>query len=404
MRRCGWRSPGRSTRATPASSPSTATARTTSAPCRPSWPRSTPAPITCRAAASCPAGGQCAPRWGRYLGIRLLHAPLISLAAGHRYTDTTNGFRAYSARFLSDPRVAPFRDVFSAYELHYYPAIRAARLGFRIVELPVTRAYPAHAPDTDEDSRSAQQPVRAADARRGLSRPNQFTASRIRHRGTTVKPRALIGVTGFVGGNLQQQMAFDAGFHSRNIDTMAGGDYSLVVCAGAPAEKWRANQAPEADQASLARLTAALEQVQADRVVLVSTVDVYPSPVAVDEAAPIDPRQRPALRPPSPRTRALRATTLPDEKRCCACPASTGRGSRRTSSSTCCTAGQSTAWRPTARIGPPTGPARARRGDGARAEPRPRGSGHRAVTVARHRRPGLRPRPAGQAGSADRAL
>ncbi len=103
-----------------------------------------------------------------------------------------------------------------------------------------------------------------------------------------MKPRALIGVTGFVGGNLQQQMAFDAGFHSSNIDTMAGGDYSLVVCAGAPAEKWRANQAPEADQASLSRLTAALEQVQADRVVLVSTVDVYPSPVAVDEATPID--------------------------------------------------------------------------------------------------------------------
>ena len=29
------------------------------------------------------------------------------------------------------------------YELHYYLAIRAGRLGFRVVELPVTRAYPA---------------------------------------------------------------------------------------------------------------------------------------------------------------------------------------------------------------------------------------------------------------------
>lgn len=100
--------------------------------------------------------------------------------------------------------------------------------------------------------------------------------------------RALIGVTGFVGGNLQRQMAFDDGFHSRNIEALAGGRYALLVCAGAPAEKWRANQAPEADQASLARLTAALQHVQADRVVLISTVDVYPSPVAVDEATPID--------------------------------------------------------------------------------------------------------------------
>jgi glycosyltransferase involved in cell wall biosynthesis len=78
----------------------------------------------------------------RHLGVRLLHAPLISLAARHRYTDTTNGFRAYSARFLRDPRVRPFRSVFQRYELHYYLAIRAARLGFLVAELPVTRTYP----------------------------------------------------------------------------------------------------------------------------------------------------------------------------------------------------------------------------------------------------------------------
>lgn len=79
----------------------------------------------------------------RHFGVKLLHAPLISMAAGFRYTDTTNGFRAYSARLLLDPRVAPFRDVFAAYELHYYLAIRAARLGFRVCEIPTTRAYPA---------------------------------------------------------------------------------------------------------------------------------------------------------------------------------------------------------------------------------------------------------------------
>lgn len=78
----------------------------------------------------------------RHWGVKLLHSPLISLAARHRYTDTTNGFRGYSARFLRDPRVQPFRDVFVAYELHYYLAIRAARLGFRVKEMPVTRAYP----------------------------------------------------------------------------------------------------------------------------------------------------------------------------------------------------------------------------------------------------------------------
>jgi len=78
----------------------------------------------------------------RLLGVRLLHAPLISLSSGFHYTDTTNGFRAYSRQFLLDLRVNPFRRVFDRYELHYYLAIRAAKLGFKLIELPVSRCYP----------------------------------------------------------------------------------------------------------------------------------------------------------------------------------------------------------------------------------------------------------------------
>jgi glycosyltransferase involved in cell wall biosynthesis len=79
----------------------------------------------------------------RELAIRWLHAPLLSIASGHRWTDTTQGFRAYSRRLLLDPRVAPFRDVFVAYELLAYLNYRAPRLGFRCVELPTARRYPA---------------------------------------------------------------------------------------------------------------------------------------------------------------------------------------------------------------------------------------------------------------------
>ena len=81
--------------------------------------------------------------WTRNWAIRLIHAPLISLASGFHYTDTTNGFRGYSARFLLDKNVAPFRNIFSTYELHYYLAIRAPRLGYRVIEVPVIRRYPA---------------------------------------------------------------------------------------------------------------------------------------------------------------------------------------------------------------------------------------------------------------------
>jgi glycosyltransferase involved in cell wall biosynthesis len=79
----------------------------------------------------------------RHVAVRCVHAPLISVAAGFRYTDTTNGFRAFSAGFLRDDRVAVFRDIFDTYNLHYYLAIRAPRLGYRVVELPVRREYPA---------------------------------------------------------------------------------------------------------------------------------------------------------------------------------------------------------------------------------------------------------------------
>ena len=82
----------------------------------------------------------------RHLAGRLIHAPVLSLAARHWFTDTTNGFRGYSARYLRDPRVAPFRDLFAGYELLFYLTIRAPQLGYRVTEIPVTRRYPARAP------------------------------------------------------------------------------------------------------------------------------------------------------------------------------------------------------------------------------------------------------------------
>jgi dolichol-phosphate mannosyltransferase len=82
----------------------------------------------------------------RHIGLKVLHAPVISLAARFKYTDTTNGFRAFSSRFLLDPKVQPFRDVFDTYNLHYYLSIKAARLGYRVKEIPVTRAYPKSGP------------------------------------------------------------------------------------------------------------------------------------------------------------------------------------------------------------------------------------------------------------------
>lgn len=78
----------------------------------------------------------------RYLAVRLIHAPIISLTARQRYTDTTNAFRAHSRRYLTHPGVQPFRDIFVTYELLAYLSVRASRLGLKCCEIPVTRAYP----------------------------------------------------------------------------------------------------------------------------------------------------------------------------------------------------------------------------------------------------------------------
>jgi len=78
----------------------------------------------------------------RYIAIRFIHAPIISLFSGFKYTDTTNGFRAYSLKFVLDNKVALFRNIFSEYELHYYLSLRAPHLKFKTIEIPVTRTYP----------------------------------------------------------------------------------------------------------------------------------------------------------------------------------------------------------------------------------------------------------------------
>ena len=79
----------------------------------------------------------------RYLAVRLIHAPIISLAARQWFTDTTNAYRAYSREYLTHPAVKPLRDVFMGYELLAYLSVRATQLGLKACEVPVTRAYPA---------------------------------------------------------------------------------------------------------------------------------------------------------------------------------------------------------------------------------------------------------------------
>jgi dolichol-phosphate mannosyltransferase len=78
----------------------------------------------------------------RFLAVKLIHAPIISLTANKRFTDTTNAYRGYSKKYITHPAVQPFRDIFVTYELLAYLSVKASQLKLKTCEIPVTRAYP----------------------------------------------------------------------------------------------------------------------------------------------------------------------------------------------------------------------------------------------------------------------
>ena len=78
----------------------------------------------------------------RQLLVRLIHAPLVSLVSGVRFTDTTQGMRGWSRRLIGDPSIGLTSRKFSQYRLLPYAIIAAAKSGFRTKEIPNRRSYP----------------------------------------------------------------------------------------------------------------------------------------------------------------------------------------------------------------------------------------------------------------------
>ena len=78
----------------------------------------------------------------RHFAVKFIHAPIISLTAKQRFTDTTSAFRAYSYKYLNHEKTKPLRDIFAGYELLAYLSVRFKALGLKACEVPVTRRYP----------------------------------------------------------------------------------------------------------------------------------------------------------------------------------------------------------------------------------------------------------------------
>jgi dTDP-4-dehydrorhamnose reductase len=101
-------------------------------------------------------------------------------------------------------------------------------------------------------------------------------------------PNTLIGYSGFVGSTLLKQASFEFLYRSTNIAEIKGKFFDMVVCAGAPAQKWIANREPETDRQKIENLITHLKSMTCKTFVLISTVDVFMNPLGVNEGTPIE--------------------------------------------------------------------------------------------------------------------
>lgn len=100
---------------------------------------------------------------------------------------------------------------------------------------------------------------------------------------------ALLGYTGFVGSNLLASRSFDDRYNSQNISELAGRSYDLVVSSANRADSHRINQHGEADRAEIDQLISTIEKAEIKKLVLISTVCVYPGGSSPDEDTPLSP-------------------------------------------------------------------------------------------------------------------
>jgi dolichol-phosphate mannosyltransferase len=71
-----------------------------------------------------------------------LHPFIFRLISSADLTDTTNGFRAARTSMLRDPKLALDQRWLDEYELEVYLLYKAAKLGYGVTEVGVTKRYP----------------------------------------------------------------------------------------------------------------------------------------------------------------------------------------------------------------------------------------------------------------------
>lgn len=98
----------------------------------------------------------------------------------------------------------------------------------------------------------------------------------------------LVGYTGFVGSNIAAKRDFTYKINSKNNQEAFGKNPDLLIYAGLRAEKFLANNDPDKDMATINEAFEQIKKINPKKLVLISTVDVYKTPVDVDENTEID--------------------------------------------------------------------------------------------------------------------
>lgn len=100
--------------------------------------------------------------------------------------------------------------------------------------------------------------------------------------------KTLVGYTGFVGSNLYETGEFDEVYNSKNIEYAYGTNPDLLVYAGLRAEKYLANRNPQKDMEAIIQAEKNILEINAKKLVLISTIDVFKSPKMVNEKSLIE--------------------------------------------------------------------------------------------------------------------
>jgi len=79
----------------------------------------------------------------RLIATRYIHPLIFSLLSGRRVTESTNGFRAFRTSILRDDRINWRQTWLNQYELEQYLHFKVVRLGYKRIEVPVTKIYPS---------------------------------------------------------------------------------------------------------------------------------------------------------------------------------------------------------------------------------------------------------------------